>query len=517
MKSNRAKTTLNILMNILSYGINIFIGFVLTSRIISMLSGEAYGYITLSNSMTNYFTVITVALNSLAGRFIAVKVHEGRIEEAKSYFATTFYANLFFTLIIAAASMVFIPNLEKFIVIPSSLVGDVKWLFVFTVANFCCSLLSTAFSTSLFITNQLYKSTAVQMVLALLRALLLYAMYFYYIPKVSYWGLANLLICVITLFVYIYYCKCLTPDLKIKWKYCKRSVFITLIRSGIWNTVSKVGQVLSDGLDLLITNLWINTIAMGQLSIAKSLLTYVTSLMGTITSAFCPDLTQKYAEGRKYELVESLKCSMRLSGFFMNLPLLLIVLWGREFFSLWVPGEDSQMLQILAFLTIQGSVVSGTTTNLNNVFTITNKIKRNALVWLAISFIDIGIVALLLNSTNLGVYAVAGVSTGVGCLVNLIFVPIDASKCLEVSPITFYPTILRYSVTTILTAGILLFVKEHWIYFLNVDSWGRLIGICAATVIFVLCINYYAVLMSHERKILVNIVNKSITKLRNRI
>ena len=126
------------------------------------------------------------------------------------------------------------------------------------------------------------------------------------------------------------------------------------------------------------------------------------------------------------------------------------MVYSGIFFELWVPSQNSHVLHVLTILSVQAVIVSGAITALNNVFVITNNLKVNSIFWIIISFIDVGLVAFLLKFTNLGVYAVAGVSTFVGIIANLIFVPLYACHCLKVKWNTFYGQILRYTTTTIL-------------------------------------------------------------------
>jgi O-antigen/teichoic acid export membrane protein len=78
------------------------------------------------------------------------------------------------------------------------------------------------------------------------------------------------------------------------------------------------------------------------------------------------------------------------------------------------------------------------TTSLNNIFTVTNKLKVNSLFLLVISFTNVFLVFVLLNTTSLGIYAVAGVSKVTGILGNLFFIPIYACKCLKIKWNRFY-------------------------------------------------------------------------------
>ena len=69
-----------------------------------------------------------------------------------------------------------------------------------------------------------------------------------------------------------------------------------MIGSGIWNTVTKLGGLLSSGLDLLLTNTFINSTLMGILSVSKTLPNVILSFFGSLASVFAPQLTISYAQ-----------------------------------------------------------------------------------------------------------------------------------------------------------------------------------------------------------------------------
>ena len=100
------------------------------------------------------------------------------------------------------------------------------------------------------------------------------------------------------------------------------------------------------------------------------------------------------------------------------------------------------------FMESFNSFTTASVSSLNNVFLVTNRLKVNSIFWLIISFTNVLLVFIFLNTTSLGIYAVAGVSKVTGILGNLIFVPLYACKCLKIKWNTFYPIIFRYIGTT---------------------------------------------------------------------
>ena len=127
---------LNMFANFLSFGIQMLISFFLTPYIISNVSSEAYGFISLANSFPAYASLVTAALNAMASRFVSIEVHKKNIKKANEYFSSVILANLILAVIILGFGSAFIANIEHFINIPAELLKDVKYLFVIIFFEF---------------------------------------------------------------------------------------------------------------------------------------------------------------------------------------------------------------------------------------------------------------------------------------------------------------------------------------------------------------------------------------------
>lgn len=499
----------NMIASFITFGINLIIGFLFTPYVVSKAGSEAYGFVNLANSMVNYATIITIALNSVAGRFITIKVHQGKKLEANQYFTSVFLSNVILSAIIIVIGIPFVWKMEYIINISPELIITVKLLFLFIIANFIISIISTVFSVATFITNKLYLSSIVNCIASLLRIILLFSLFGLVSPNIAFIGLVSCICSIVVLFANLIFTKSLVPSLKLKTYYFSLKLVLQLLSSGIWNTITRIAQILSDGLDLLISNIWVNTLAMGQLSIAKTIPTLMTSLISTVISVFSPQLTIYYAENDMKGLVKELKLSMKMSSFFSNIPFCFLVVFGDLFFALWMPSQNITIIHKLAILSIQAVVVSGAITGLNNVFTVTNNLKVNSLFWICVSLLDVTAVFILLNTTNLGVYAVAGVSTSVGIIANLTFVPIYACKCLNIKWYTFYPQIFRYTGTTFFMLAIFYLIRQI-IHFPNTWFYFFIIGIISAVVGGV--INFVILLNHFERNYLFSKIKEKVVR-----
>ena len=144
--------------------------------------------------------------------------------------------------------------------------------------------------------------------------------------------------------------------------------------------------------------------------------------------------------------------------------------------------------------------VSASIQVLYQVFIITKKIKLNSIVIVVSGVITTTLVFVLLQTTNLGLYAIAGVSVVVGLIRNMVFTPIYAAKCLEVKWTTFYADIFM----GLASIGIITAVAMVSKLVLPMDTWVTFFasGIFMGCVALVL--NFFIVLRKAERQMILS-------------
>ena len=507
---NKEKTlSINMIASIVTLVLNLGINFFLSDYIVNNIGVEAYGFVNLANSMANYAVIITVALNSVAGRFITIAYHKDDKKEANQYFNSVLMANIVMAVLFAVLGLFVVTNLDKLINIPAELVVSVKQLYTLVFLNFMLSIISTVFTVATFITNRLYISSLINAVSYTLKAIL-FIVFFSVLPTtVSIVGLVMLICTAFVLISNIHYTRKLVPDIKIRPLDFSMAKVKKLFASGVWSSISSLSQTLSDGLDLLISNLFISSIAMGQLSVAKTLSNILNQVVASISNLFAPQLTYHYAKNDTKSLLVELRQNMLLTSAFANIPAAILVAFGHELIQLWVPTQDADMIYVLLLLTIFPFLDSPPITGMYNVFLITNRLKMNSLFWFCISIFDVMLVFLLLNTTDLGILAIAGVSTSVGFIANMTFMPIYAATCLKQKKTIFYPIILRYFAVTVLM--VLTFVGVKLVV-PAIDGWPALGAAAVGCGIVGLAINYFLLFGKAERDKLQQLVSSKLLK-----
>ena len=507
---NKKRLAINMIATLIAFAVNMGINFFLSPYIISNVGMDAYGFVTLANNFVMYASLITIALNSMASRFITVELYRNNKEEANKYFSSVLIANKVISLFLIIPMIITIIFLDKLLNIPEDLTTDVKLLFGLIFFNFIINIINSTYSVATFVKNRLDLSSKRNIEVYILKAVLLLLLFSLLVPKLFYIGLATCLTSIYLLLWNVKYTKELLPEIEISKKNFEFKKILEILKSGVWNTITKLGQTLTDGLDLLICNLFITSEAMGQLSVAKMFSGIVSNLMIVVYNIFSPQLTMYYAKNEISKLVQELKLSMKVTGCFANIPLTYLVVFGAFFYTTWIPNQDINLISILTILTVQGEIVSGVITPMFNMFTITNKVKVDAIVRLINGFVTIFIVFLFVKFTDYGIYAVAGTSIILAAIINFTFVPIYVAKyCLNLKWYAFYPLIFRYIITNFVLILVVYFTVKP---FFVVSNWTNIIISVVVVGLVGVLINAIMLFDKKERTAVIGLIKDKLIK-----
>ena len=498
---DKKQLLVNMVASLVNFAVNIGIGFAITPFIVQRVGAEAYGFVGLANNMVGYASLFTIALNSVAGRFITVAYHQGDKKKADQYFSSTLSANMVLVIILSVVAIPLILNLNQVIKISPHLVGDVKWLFFFVYLNFVVSALSTVLSVATFVKNKLYLSNLANIAYSLVRIVAIVLCFAVFPTYVLFVGLATCLGTMVMAVLNYAYTRRLTPELRFRKSGVSWRTTWEMLSSGIWNTVVKLQQILQDGLSLLIANLAISPLHMGYLSIAQVVPNALSGLMGTISGLFSPEQTRFFAQGKTNELFRELVSSMRITGFFTGIIFVTLLVNGETFIALWQPGQNIQMIYVLMMLTMAGFFFSGVATTLQGVPLLVNRLRNYSLAWLVCGAASLIFTLICVKLTSWGIYAVCVVPQLVGIIANLTFVPIYAAWCLKIKQYKFYLIYLQYSFATVL-AFALSYVANRLLP-VHHAGWVSLIVGCVVTACATCVVNVVVLLGKRERSAII--------------
>lgn len=434
---------LNMSANFLSVAVSLLVSFLLTPYIVENIGKEAYSFVPISNNFVQYMTILTVAMTSMTARFVTLSLHRGNQEKASAYYSTSFFTNLAIATVAMAFGILIVFTIDRFIDIPTSILIDVRLLFFFMFVMFFVNVTTNTFSVPAFSVNRIDLTGLVTIVSILTRLAIIVIAFVFFPPHVYYIGLSILGYMIIQGVLNFHFARKLLPELKIRRKKFDLSLAKELGSSGIWSSFNQLSTVLLTGLDLVIANVALGASAAGVLAVAKTAPMALGMVVNVVPQAFFPHLTILYAQTDKTAFFRELRYSLKISALLTGIPIAGFIALATAFFRLWVPSVAQDEVVLLSLLTMGSMVASFGLMPLLYVFTITNKLKFASLSVFLSGILNLVIVLILLNTTSLGLIAVAGVSSVLEAIRFLVFVPLYTSHVLHIKPRELYPSIIR--------------------------------------------------------------------------
>lgn len=506
---DKKRLAVNMAAQLMAFAVNMGISFFLAPIIENQIA-NTYGFIDLANKFVLYAQIVVSALNTMASRFITIHIHRDEEKEANEYFSSVFFGNVLMAAVFLVPALVIVifMGYMPFLDVPAELLRDVQFLWALVFGNFFLSIITSVYGVSTYATNRLDLTSVRTMLGDVLRILFLFITFTVWKPTLWFVGAASLISTAYVAFWNRRFTRQLLPQIQIKQQYFRWKKVWELVSLGAWNSLTRLGQVLLDGVDILLAGALIRDggVSMTMLSLAKMAPTSISSLMGTIVGVFNPQITIAYAEGDKENLVKVIKSCNRILIFMMSIPIAFLTAYGLDFYRLWMPEKDPYVLQGLSLLAVGVLFVSMSIQVLYHVFIITKKVKLNSIVMLCSGIVSSVISLVLLKTTNLGVVCFPLSSMLTGLLRNLIFTPVYAARCLEIRWNRFYSDIVLgwFSIGTITVLGLL----SRMVY--PIHSWGSLILTGIVLGPLSLLVNFFIILRKEERKIVLDMVRSKL-------
>lgn len=513
-QSSNKQLVINMVAALVAFAANMAINFFLSPFVVNKLGVEAYGFWGLSNNIITYASLITVALNAMAGRFIAISYQKGDLADANKYFSSVFFSNIILSLIFLIILVFCIFYIDSLFDVPDHLVLDVKILFAASFLSAIVGLLMNVYSIATFIKNRLELSSIQNVISNVIRAGLLFSMFSLFPPHLWYYGVTGVVVSAYFGLTNWRFTKMLTPELSLSIQNYDWTKVVELLKSGVWNLISRLGSILEHGFDLLLANIFIGATAMGVFSLTRVVPVLILSMFQMMAGVFSPILTKYYANDEMDALKAELNKSIRILGFFTTIPISILYVYGDVFYSLWQPTQPSQTLFLITILGTIGLAVAMPLESLWGIFTLTNKLKYSTLTVLANSVLVFLTVIILLNVVDdkqSMLYVLAASASLWGTIRSLTFLPMYGAYCLKLPIFTFYPVIFKslMSISVTLAIGFLLrtlMLPVNWIGFICVSTLLLLVSIA---------VNSFIILDTEDRHFVVNLVTKQIKRFIN--
>ena len=498
----------NLVAKTMSLVLNLMISFFLTPFIIRHVGTESYGFVGLANDVVDIARIASVALNSMALRFIAVSLHRGDTEQANRYFSSVMIVNFMLSAVLILPFGGMILFLDKLFAVSGHILSDVRLLWSFVFVNFLLTVAGSTFSVALFAKNRIDKESFRSAESVAIRAVFLFLCYSFLTPKVYYVGISYCVLTVYVLCTNLYYTKLYLPELKLSRTYFDKKAIGTLLSSGGWNCLTKVATILSTGLDLLFVNLFVGKLEMGVVSISKTMPATVLSVFVILSGVFLSKLTEDYSKENRENMMKNTVFSVKLLGLLSAIPIIAVGVFGDVFYTLWTPTEDAHLLWLLSIAGGASYVVSLSTQNLWNIFTVTNRVKLSSaglVISAAASVLTVLLSMLLISNPLMRIFLIVGCSAFYNLLLSITFLPIQAAKCLNIPKKTFYAPILQSLLLLAISCAFFGFIKG----IIPISTWIGFVLMFAVICLCTLTLGFLLLFRKSEKQALIAMLHKN--------
>lgn len=493
-KKERRQLILNISANIVSYTISIAISFVLTPFLIDKLGKEAYSFYPLSTSITNTMGIVITSLNSMASRFIVVNLYKHEDANAKSFFSSTLFVDFFLSLLLLIPMAIFVLYLDFFLNVPSNLLASVRIMFIFTFSSLLVNTVSNAFGVATLAKNRIDLRSYREIAASLVRLGLFAFLFFAFPPSLPSIGLVALLVAIFNLIVQFLFTKKLLPDLSFSRKAVSKANIKTIFSSSIWVVINALGNTLLASVTLFMLNRFYGPSESAVVSISLTIPSFMGGIVSNLVGVFYPVLMKTYTQNNTIEMTKRIKEVQILVG---GLGCAVISVFSAvcpSFFSLWVPGEDHQLLFLLTIINMAPYLFTSCFWVSTTIFTVMNKVKVPAIATAIIGILN------LLFQALFGFLGVNYLSLPIVCsLMQIvwtgIFMPAYLAKLLNQKVYVFYRPMIALLGLTFLSFAIVFALLE----FVTLNSWLKFI--CFGAVIGLATLFGFFLLFFHEKNI----------------
>ncbi len=436
------KTKINsIITNLFSFCIQLCISLFVTPIIMHKVGTDAFGFIGLANDFIIYLSLVTTVLNSVSGRFIAVALYKNEVKKANEYFNSVLFVNLILSFIFIVIGIIFIPNIQHFLDVPSNLVNDVKLTFLFTLLTYILNIMISIYTTATFVKDRLDIQGVRNILQYALRGICVVSLFVFLPPRIYLLSIATLIVAVFISVFDVSVFRRFMPEVSINVKKFKIYAVKELAASGGLLAITNLSSVLLSGLDLLIANLLLGSYNMGLLSASKTLPNNLSSAVIVVASLFTPTFISLYSQNKMKLLKEEIFSSMKMIAFVLFVPLAGFMIFSQDFYFLWLnqkSAKEIMLITVLSNITVIEAFFNGISFPLAQLSLVTNKMRLPVMVSLGVGMSNTIIVLVLLEFTDLGVFAIASVSTILLVIRYLFFNPWYAAHVLHMDIKIFY-------------------------------------------------------------------------------
>jgi len=420
----------NIVSNVAFVVADVLINLWYTPFLLRKLGSELFGFIPLTNSVTNYFSIVTYSMNIPIGRHVTMELEKGDVHKANQIFNTNLVATLILISLAVPIGVVLVAFAPVLFTIPTGREREVQFLFVAVITSFLIGTYRINFKIATFAKNRFDLRNVVLLSTRIAQILVIISLFSIDQPRLLHVSLGAFLAALLNLLGDYYLWHKLLPELNIRWHDFQKQDFHILFNTGIWTFLYQAGFILFLNVDLVVANRTLDLHLVGMYAALLTIPKTLRMLSIAIGGTWGPTVIAKHGRSDHKGVDVTLRRALKLTGFSLALPIGLLCGLSRPFLDLWL-GPDFQAMSLpltLMLIPLSTNLLSGVFFDIYVAF---NKLKTPSMV-----AISLGLTNLLLAIILAPRYGIIGIITAGILTLTLnssVFAPIYAAKIMNLS------------------------------------------------------------------------------------
>lgn len=417
----------NVVANFGGFLLNLAFGLWFTPFVVHRLGVAVYGLIPLANSVTNYFSVIGVAVSGSVGRYVTLDLARGDTGNGNRTFNTFLFGSL---VVIAAlvplgAGLVWVaPHLFD---IPGGQQFPLQILIASMVVAFLLALLGSCFDSAIWVTSRFDIRNVIEGAATVTRVGCVFALFYWLGAQLWQVGAATVIAALVAFSGQILAWRKLTPNLRISRAAFDRTRLPALWHTSRWLFLNQAGMLMFSNLDLVLINILIGAPAAGFYAPVVQWTVLLRSVSMQISIVVAPSVIQFHARDEAARVEQFLGRSVRLLSFLVALPAGLACGLAEPTLRTWL-GPSFVPMAPLVWVALLPLTIETTTMLFGTVLLAQDRVRWMAVSTFVSGLVNLGLGLLLAAGLHLGVWGIAIGSATASLIRHFILLPVHVAR-----------------------------------------------------------------------------------------
>lgn len=345
-----------------------------TSRIVLQALGvENFGLYDVVAGVVGLFTFLRTSMEKCTQRFLNVEMAKpnGQLHNTFCVSVTIHVLIMFAILLLAETIGLWFLNAK--INIPEGREMAANWIYQFSVASLCFTLLCVPYSATIVAHEKMDFFAIVSITDALLKLGIAFLILNSSFDHLIFYGLLMASVSLINFFLYMLYCRTKFDEAKFRFLFDKR-LFKSIFGYVSWTLCGQMAILGTNQGNSILVNVFHSVTANAAMSIGSQVNAAVTSLSSSFQTAFNPQITKSYASG-DHEYLKFLVFMTSKVSFFLLVIVSIPMAFNIDFLlSVWLKTVP-QYSGIFCILTLCNGILNALSAPLNFTVMATGKIK----------------------------------------------------------------------------------------------------------------------------------------------